>query len=214
MWGWVVCPEGLNGGLEALLFNFEELPHWNAATADEPTQYPPLIEVDLSGIEPEATNTTLVPPLFLAIKHLCDITMPFNLHLQGALEQLQQTSPTTSPTISQHGMPGRKPPSAALGVLPSTRAEDPVSWKGTDTAIPDLMATSSQAFPCAVTQKNIPSIIQVSHSPSPSTVPKTPEMASISPTPQSQAPPGPIQPTCQMRCLDCKEGSLGVAAHD
>ena len=35
--GWVVCPEGLNWGLKALLFNFEKLPFWNAAAVDEPT---------------------------------------------------------------------------------------------------------------------------------------------------------------------------------
>ena len=35
--GWVVCPEGLNGGLEALLFDFEELLLWNMASVDEPT---------------------------------------------------------------------------------------------------------------------------------------------------------------------------------
>ena len=57
--GWVVCPEGLNGGLKALLFNFKDLPLWNVATMDEPTWDPPLIEVDLSRVEPEATNTTL-----------------------------------------------------------------------------------------------------------------------------------------------------------
>ena len=79
--GWVVCPEGLNGALEALLFNFEELPLWNVATADEHTWDPPLIEVDLSGAEPEATNTTPVPPLFPAIDPLHDITTTFNLHL-------------------------------------------------------------------------------------------------------------------------------------
>ena len=33
--GWVVCLEGLHGGLEALLFDFEELPLWNVTTVDE-----------------------------------------------------------------------------------------------------------------------------------------------------------------------------------
>ena len=48
------------------------------------------------------------------------------------------------------------------------------------------------------------SIVQVSHSPSLPTMLKTPEVASISPTPKSQAPPWLIQKTCQMRCSDCK----------
>ena len=145
-----------------------------------------------------------VPPPFLAIEPLCDITMTFNLHLQGALEWLQQTSPITSAPISQDSTSGRKLPSAALGVPPSTRAEDPLGLEGTHLAIPDPMATSSQASPHAVTPENIPSIVHISHSPSPPTMPKTLEATNISPTPQSQAPPGPIQPTCQMRCLGCK----------
>ena len=56
--GWVVCPEGLNGSLEALLFNFEELPLWNAATVDEPIWDLPLIEVSLNGLELEAPPPT------------------------------------------------------------------------------------------------------------------------------------------------------------
>ena len=35
--GWVVCPEGLNGGLKVLLFDIKELPLWNATTGDELT---------------------------------------------------------------------------------------------------------------------------------------------------------------------------------
>ena len=33
---WVVCLEGLNGSLKALLLDFEELPLWNVATVNEP----------------------------------------------------------------------------------------------------------------------------------------------------------------------------------
>ena len=42
----MVCPEGLNGELEALQFDFWELPLWNVAIMDELIQDPPLIEVD------------------------------------------------------------------------------------------------------------------------------------------------------------------------
>ena len=35
--GWVVCPEGLNGGLKPLLFDFKELLLWNVANVDEPS---------------------------------------------------------------------------------------------------------------------------------------------------------------------------------
>ena len=124
--GQVVCPKGLNGGLEALLFDFKELPLCDVGTTDEPTQDLPLIEVNLNGMAPEA--------------------------------------------------------------LPSTRAEDPLSLKGTDPAICDLMANSLQAFPHVVMPENIPSIIQVSHSPSLPTMLRSLEVASISPSPQSQTP--------------------------
>ena len=76
------------------------------------------------------------------------------------------------------------------------------SLEGMELAIPDLMATSSQVPQHVVMPENIPSI--VTHSPSLPTVQKTPEVASISPAPQSQAPPVPIQQTCQIRCSNYK----------
>ena len=36
----VVCPEGLNGELEALQFIFQELPLWDAAATGEPAHEP------------------------------------------------------------------------------------------------------------------------------------------------------------------------------
>ena len=73
--GWVVCPEGLNGSLKALLFDLKELPLWNAANTDEPTQDLPMIDVDLSGAEAEVPPSTIVED-------------PLGLNLRGALEQL------------------------------------------------------------------------------------------------------------------------------
>ena len=70
--------------------------------------------------------------------------------------------PTWDPPLIEVGLN-----SMELEAPPSTRAEDPLSPKGTDSAICDPMATSSQASPCVVMLENIPSIIQVSHSPSP-----------------------------------------------
>ena len=37
---WVVCPGGLNAGLNALVFNFKELPLWNTATVGEAARDP------------------------------------------------------------------------------------------------------------------------------------------------------------------------------
>ena len=126
--GWVVCPEGLNRGLEVLLFDFKDLLLWNAASVDEPTWDLSLTEVDLSSTEPEATNTMPVPPPSPAIGPLHDIAMAFNLHLQRALVWLQWTSPATSTPISQHSMPGRKLSSAALGLHPPPEQKIHLPW--------------------------------------------------------------------------------------
>ena len=77
-----------------------------------------MIEVVLDGTESETASPTQVPPPFLAIESLCDSATVLNLHLQGALEWLQQTSPTVPAPASQHSMPRRKLLSAALGALP------------------------------------------------------------------------------------------------
>ena len=42
------------GALKSLLFGFKELPIWNSANVDEPTQDLPMIDVDLSDVEPKA----------------------------------------------------------------------------------------------------------------------------------------------------------------
>ena len=144
-----------------------------------------MIEVVLSGTESETASPTQVPPPFLAIKPPCEITIVLNLHLQGALEWLQLTSPTVSaplPSIAHlEGSCCLWP----LGALPSTRAEDLLGLEGTNSAIPDPKATSSLASPGEVMPEHTPKIFQVSHLPSPPTVLKTPNVASISPGPQS-----------------------------
>ena len=53
----------------------------------------------------------------LAVELPCDFTMALNLHLQRALEWLQETSPATSAPLSQHSMPERKLLSVALDAL-------------------------------------------------------------------------------------------------
>ena len=94
----------------ALVFDFEELSLWNAATMGEAARDPSMIEVDLDSMKPKAISTTLVPPLFSAIKPQPNITETLNLHIQGALERLQQTLPTTSTPVSQHSTPVMDPP--------------------------------------------------------------------------------------------------------
>ena len=46
----VVCPEGLNGLMEASQFTFKELPLWNAATPSKPACKLQLMVVDLGGM--------------------------------------------------------------------------------------------------------------------------------------------------------------------
>ena len=164
---WVVWPGGLNAGLKVLVFDFEELPLWNVATTGEAAWDPSMIEVDLCSTKPKAISTTLVPPVFSAIESQPNIAKTLNLHIQGVLEWLQQTSPTTSMPVSQHSTPGKKLPSVALGAPPSTRVEDPLSLEGADSAMPKLMATSSQVFQHVALPDNILTTIPISHSPSP-----------------------------------------------
>ena len=58
----VVCPEGLNGELEALQFTFPELPVWDMATFGEPFQGPQLLEEDLSSAQPEGMTIAIHAP--------------------------------------------------------------------------------------------------------------------------------------------------------
>ena len=163
----------------------------------ELTQDVPFIEVVLGSAEPETANTRQMHHPLPAMKPPHDIAAVLNQHLQGALEQLQWTPPATFTPTSQQSMPQHSTClkgsllSAALGVPPSSRAEDPLSLEGTGLAIPDLMATSSQTSPAKVTPQHIPSTIQVSHSPSPHPMSKTLDVAQyLSPVCQSQPPPG------------------------
>ena len=122
--------------------------------------------------------------------------------LWNGCSRLPQQSKPTSPNIAclkgnNHLYP--------LGICPPPEQKTHSAWRGWTWPIPDLMATSSQASPCVVMPENVPSIIQVSHSASLPTVPKAPEVDSISPTPQSLAPLGLIQLTYQRRYFDCKD---------
>ena len=78
------------------------------------------------------------------------------------------------------------------------------------------MATSSQVSPGEVMLGHIPSIVQFSHSPSPSTMLKTPNVASISPSPQSWVTQGQSSQPTWWGALIARghECGPGVAAHD
>ena len=198
---WVVCPGGLKAGLNALVFDFKELPLWNMATAGEAARDPSMIEVDLCSMKPKAISTTPVPPLFPTIEPQPNITETLNLHIQGALEQLQQTLPATSMPVSQHSTPRRKLPSMALGAPPPTRVEDPLGLEGADSSAAELLPTSSQALQHMAMPDDIPTTVLISHSPFPPPASKTLTVASIPSTPQSGTHPRADQGTLSKEVL-------------
>ena len=102
----VVCPEGLNGELEALQFTCWELPLWDTATPSKPIHKPQLIEVDHGSVQPESITTAVQAPTTIPVLPLSpvdtidpphDIAMAINLQFMGALEQLQQASQQPQP---------------------------------------------------------------------------------------------------------------------
>ena len=185
----VVCPKGLNSELKPLQFTFPELPLWDTASPREPFQEPQLLEVDLGHVQPEgmptaiqahATTPALTHPPADIIEPPCDIAMAIKLHLQGALEQLQQASSAASTLVSQHRMPRMEPPSAALGAPPSTEGtEDPLRLKETDSAISILMVTLTQTPLWVALPGDTHCIPHGTHPLLQPTMPKTPEAASM-----------------------------------
>ena len=108
----------------------------------------------------------------------------------GALEWLQQASPTISIPVSWHSMLKRELPSAALGAQPPSKVTQ--GPPGLNEKCPDihaLTASLTHASPWAVMPEDIPSITDISHSPSPPTMPKIPEVTSTFPIPQPQVLP-------------------------
>ena len=90
----VGCPEGLNGEMEASQFTFQELPLWDTTTPGAPTHELPLMEVDLSGMQPESITTAIqtphstpvLPPPADTAEPSGDITATINLQLMGTMK--------------------------------------------------------------------------------------------------------------------------------
>ena len=107
--GCVVCLEGQIRELEALQFNFQELPLLDVAAASEPTWELPLTEVNLNSTQHNSMTTAIqappttsipTPSLATPVKPAHHIAMAINQHLLGALEQLQWASPASSAPVS------------------------------------------------------------------------------------------------------------------
>ena len=55
----MVCPEGLNGEMEASQFTFQEFSLWDAIAPSKPTHELQLMEVDLHSVQSESITTTI-----------------------------------------------------------------------------------------------------------------------------------------------------------
>ena len=209
----MVCPEGLNGKLEALQFTFQELPLWDVATADKSAWGPQLIEIGLStqpnsmttAIQASPTASIPIPSPAIPVKHVCDIAMVINQQWLGALEWLQWASPTSLTPVSQHSMLRREPPSVALGAPPPSGViEDSLEPNGKEPTDPTQMASPTQASQQAVTPENYPaSPTLVTHCPC-QLCQKHWRQPASPPFHILRLPPRSDQFTCQMRSLDCK----------
>ena len=138
-----------NWGAWGCAVHLKELPLWEVATVDEPAQDLPLIELDLTSVQPDsatittqATTTTpvLPPSLATTVEPSCDITVAITQQLQGTLEWLQWASPTILTPVSLHSTPKRELPSVALGALPPsevTRGSLWTKWGGPNHPCPN-----------------------------------------------------------------------------
>ena len=124
-------------------FTFPELPLWDATAHSKPACKLQLIEMDINGVQSESIRTAvqtpqstpiLLPPADTA-EPSSSIAAAINLQLTGAMKQLQEPSPVTSASASQHSTPVRQP-------LPAAReSENPLRSEGTDSITPAPMAT-------------------------------------------------------------------------
>ena len=75
----MVCPEGLNGQMEASQFTFKGLPLWDATTLGKLVCKLQIMVVDLGGKQPESITATIQTPLSTPVLPLppSDSTEPF-----------------------------------------------------------------------------------------------------------------------------------------
>ena len=133
----VVCLEGLNGELEALLFTFQELPLWDATSPGEPTCKPQLIEGDLSSVQPESrttaiqtcTTTLMLPPLWLIPESLLVTSLqPSTCSSRGPWSGCSRLPLQPQVPVSQHSMPRRELPSVALDAQSLSQRKRKSPW--------------------------------------------------------------------------------------
>ena len=92
----VVCLDGLNGGLEPLMFNFKELPLWNMANVGESSRDQSMMDVDLDETVCAASPSTKVEdPLSLSSRGTME--QPPLASLSLTIPHLQDTNSVSSP---------------------------------------------------------------------------------------------------------------------
>ena len=164
--GWVVCPDGLNGSLKPLLFDFKELPLWSLANVDESAWDPPMTEVDLGNAVPKVSPSTRAED-------------PHGLNLRGTLEQIQCASPTTPYSPLQYITSRTQTLSAVLGAPPSIgETKNSPGSLGTEPITPTPAAALAHTSPQATPPSNSPGSAQSTQQPFQLTGPKTPDAES------------------------------------
>ena len=117
------------------------------------------------------------------------IAKTLNLQIQGALEQLQQTSPHNFIACLPAQNPQEEAAICGLGCSNPTGVEDPLELEGADSAMPEPMATSLQVLQCTTIPDNIHISVPISYSLSLPPVSISPTGTSIASTPQSETHP-------------------------
>ena len=182
----VLCPKGLNWGLEPIQFSLPEPPVWDMDTLGKPACKPWLLKVDLSSVKlrdqmpiASAPHRASTPPSPLHSAMECPSETATSTSMAAKLQELlSQAMLDTSGSV-----PGnttlRRSASVALDSPPSIGVEDPLSIARADSAMPKLMAPSSQVSQQAAMPNDTLNTMPISHSPSLHPVSKTLTVASI-----------------------------------
>ena len=176
--GHVVCPKGLNGGLEPVLLSVLQPPVWDMNTLSRPVCKSLLLQVDLPWAMPSdkmplvpGPHKASTPPSSPHSATECPSEMANCTSMATELQELlsQTVLDTSAPASWDSTL--RRPTSVAQGAPSNIRAEDPLRLDRPVLAMLKLMATSQQVSPQAVMPNDA---VPISLSPSPTLVSETP----------------------------------------
>ena len=115
---WMVCPGGLNAGLNALVFYFRSCHSGTQLPLMKLPETPPWYRWTSVAWNPRLLVPPQCHPFSLLLNPSLILPKPLTSIFRGALDRLHQTFPAPSMPVSQHSTPGRKLPLAALGAPP------------------------------------------------------------------------------------------------